>query len=114
MKFSQVLLLASLTLAAASCVDQDLDQGDVSATSDELTSRGVTTQSACVARTPTSWWVNGAMCTHPWPGSYPLEIGETVRIESFQGGGGYIDVYCDEGGLRHTAEVCSGTCELCL
>lgn len=114
MKFSQFLLFASLTLAAVSCVDQDLDQGDVSATSDELTSRGVTTQSACTAYTPTHWWVNGAGCAYPWPGTFPLEIGESVRIESYQGGSGYLDLYCDANGLHLIEEVCSGTCELCL
>lgn len=110
MKFSQILLLASLSLIGASCVDQE----HVSTTSDDVTSSGASTQSACIARTPTTWIVNGAVCTYPWRQDFPLEIGESIQIPSHQGGGGYLEILCDAQGLRHTAEVCEGRCELCL
>jgi hypothetical protein len=118
MKTSQILLLASLSLLGASCVDQGVeqsaDQDDVSTTSADVTSSGASTQSACIARTPTTWVVNGAVCTYPWRRDFPLEIGESIQIPSYQGGGGYLDLYCDAQGLHLIEEVCSGTCELCL
>ena len=110
MMTSRILLFASLTMIGASCVGED----HVSTMSDELTSYGAATQSACTVRTPTSWIVNGRMCTDPVRRTIPLELGESVRIDSFQGGGGYLDLFCDASGLHLIEEVCEGVCELCI
>lgn len=120
MKIFQILLFASLTLVSTSCaeqdVDQDVEQDQVSTTSDDLTSRAARppVEGACTVRTPTSWYVNGSVCTYPWPGTFPLQLGESIRIDSYHGGGGYLELSCDEGGLHLVEEVCSGTCELCV
>jgi hypothetical protein len=120
MKLSQILLFASFTLVGASCVDQDLDQGvdqdQVSTTSDDLTSRAARppVEGACTVLTPTSWYVNGSVCSYPWPGTFPLQLGESIQIDSYHGGGGFLELYCDETGLHLVQEVCSGTCELCV
>jgi hypothetical protein len=110
MEISRILLLASLTLIGASCVDHD----NVGTTSDDVTSSGAATQSACTVRTPTNWVVNGPTCTYPIRRSIPIELGESFRLDSLQGGGGYQDFYCDAGGLHLIEEVCEGVCELCL
>lgn len=109
MRNHSVVLFASLALLGASCVDHE----PVSATSDAV-GRSATTQSACTVETPTTWVVNGVSCTNPFRWSYPLELGESVRVESFQGGGGYLEISCDAQGLHLVEEVCAGTCELCL
>jgi hypothetical protein len=97
-------ILCSLALTLGACAVQDSESTD----SNDLTRFEAKTQSACTVRTPTSWVVNGVVCSNPWRADYPLEIGESVVITDSVLGRGYQEVACTTSGLTLVAEECLG------